>query len=45
MVESLTDATESLDGGYDEKAFYFQVGLAILSVSLAGCILVVLFHP
>ena len=45
MVESITDATESLEQGYAQKASNFQIGLALLSVAVAGCVPVVLFHP
>jgi hypothetical protein len=45
MVESLTDATENVEDGYSEKGWNFSVGLALLSISLIGCLPVVLFRP
>ena len=45
LVESLTDATESIEEGYDEKTRSFQLGLAILLVSLIGALPVVIFGP
>lgn len=45
MIESLTDATENIEEGYDDKTRSFQVGLAILSVSLVAALPVVVFGP
>lgn len=45
LVESLTDATENIEQGYNDKTRSFQVGLAILSVSLVAALPVVVFGP
>lgn len=45
MLDQLASATENAEEGYDSKSWFFQVGLAVLAVSLAGSLLVVLFHP
>jgi hypothetical protein len=44
MVESLTDATDSVEEGYREKGRNFEVGLAILVVSVVGSLPVLLFR-
>ena len=45
MLVSLSDATDSVELGYDDKAWNFEVGLAILSISLIGCLPILLFRP
>jgi hypothetical protein len=45
MVVSLSDATEDVDDGYADKAWSFQIGLAILSISLVGCLPILLLRP
>jgi hypothetical protein len=45
LVESLTDATENMDEGYDDKTRSFQAGLAILLVSLIAALPVVILGP
>lgn len=45
MVVSLSDATESVEEGYVDKAWSFQVGLATLAISLLGCLPVLLIRP
>ena len=45
MVVSLSDAAESVEEGYDEKARSFEIGLAILAISLIGCLPILLFRP
>jgi hypothetical protein len=45
MVELVMQATDSTDEGYADKGWNFEVGLAILTVSLAGCLPIVLFRP
>lgn len=45
MVESLTDAADSLDEGYADKGWNFQAGLLILVLSLLGSVPVLWFRP
>jgi hypothetical protein len=45
LVESLTDATENIEEGYDDKTRSFQAGLAILLVSLIAALPVVILGP
>lgn len=45
MLDQLTLATERVEEGFSDKARYYSIGLAILAVSLLGCLPVVLFRP
>jgi hypothetical protein len=45
MVEVITDVTEQVEEGYDDKGWNFEIGLAVLSVSLIGCLPILLFRP